>query len=82
MEPKDETKKPNRFADMQAVQKAVSSAPLTTNDDKRKKATKKLDRMVYAIDPELFEAIENSSETFSGFAKRAMEKLAKEEGKI
>lgn len=74
--------KKNRFQDMKALQQAVSGAALTAAQGKKEKPAEKINRMIYNIDPDLFAAIENSSESLSGFAKRAMEKLAREEGKI
>lgn len=71
-----------RFSDMKALDNVVSDAALTTKPVVKEKPLKKIDRMVYNINHELFEAIENSSESFSSFAKRAMEKVAREEGKL
>ena len=71
-----------RFSNMQAVNEAVSGAALTTKPVPTKKPDRKIDRMVYNINPDLFEAIENSSESFSSFAKRTMERVAREEGKL
>lgn len=72
----------SRFSDMKAVEAAVSNAPLTASAPVVEKPKKKIDRLVYNIDPDLFEAIENSSEAFSSFAKRAMTRIAREEGMI
>ena len=71
-----------RFSDMKALDSVVSDAALTTKAVIKNKPLKKIDRLVYNVNPELFEAIENSSESFSSFAKRAMEKVAREEGKL
>jgi len=71
-----------RFSDMKALDTIVSDAALVTKQPIKEKSTRKIDRMVYNINPELFEAIEHSSESFSSFAKRAMEKVARDEGKL
>ena len=73
-----------RFSNMKALNEVVSDAALATKQVvmEKKAPQKKIDRMVYNINPDLFEAIENSSESFSSFAKRAMEKVAREEGKL
>jgi len=44
------------------------------------KKTEKIGRMVYGIPTSLYEAIDETGEAFSSFAKRAMQRLAKEEG--
>jgi len=82
MEEAKKTATGSRFSDMKAVEAVVSNAPLTASAPPVKKPKKKIDRMVYNIDPDLFEAIEDSSEAFSSFAKRAMTRVAREEGMI
>jgi hypothetical protein len=78
----EEQKHTSRFSNMKKVEEAVSGAPLTASASVAKTPKKKIDRLVYNIDPDLFEAIENSSEAFSSFAKRAMMRIAREEGMI
>lgn len=68
-----------RFSDMQALNSVVSDAALTVKAPIKEKA-EKLNRMVYNISGELYTAIDESGESFSNFAKRAMMRLAREEG--
>jgi hypothetical protein len=78
----------SRFKDMKALDSVVSEAALTANNKqalepvKEVEPVKAINRMIYNVNPMLFKAIENSSESFSSFAKRAMEKVAREEGKL
>ncbi|PHQ89523.1 MAG: hypothetical protein COB42_06780 [Sulfurimonas sp.] len=62
------------------LENVQEGAPLKEVSQEPKKQNKNF--MVYSIDKELADAISASPEKLSGFAKRAMRKLAREEGII
>jgi hypothetical protein len=66
----------SRFKDMQAIENITNSAPMVTKQ--KEKNTKNI--MLYKIDVELYEKVEKTGESFSSFARRAILKLAKDDG--
>lgn len=71
----------SRFGDMEKLNAAVDGAALTAKKEpKKKEPTAKKSNMVYNIPVDLYEAINDTGESFSNFAKRAITRLAKEEG--
>lgn len=68
----------SRFKDMQAIENITNSAPMTTKQ--KEKNTKNI--MLYKIDVALYEKVEKTGESFSSFARRAILKLAKDDGLI
>jgi hypothetical protein len=65
-----------------AAQELQADSSLKENVAAKKPVKKKKDQMVYGISLELAEAVEAAGESLSGFAKRAMMKVAREEGII
>lgn len=70
----------SRFSEIQDLNKVISSAALSKKEEVSKPAKKKI--LLYGIPTELYDAIEGTHESFSSFARRAIIKLAKEEGII
>jgi hypothetical protein len=68
-----------RFSDMKALDTAIADSAMTMKSQQKEKA-EKINRMVYGIPGDLYAGIDNAGESFSNFAKRAMQRLAKEEG--
>ena len=69
------------YLDSEEAKEVQEASSLKEATPVKKKAAKK-NQMVYGISVELAKAIEDAGESFSGFAKRAMVKVAREEGII
>ena len=70
----------SRFKELKNLEEIAGGAALKENETTRKKKTKNI--LVYGVPVEWQELIESNGETFSGFAKRAIRKLLKEEDLI
>jgi hypothetical protein len=70
----------SRFSEIQNLNKVISGAALSKKEELPKPTKKKI--LLYGIPTELYDAIEGTHESFSSFARRAIIKLAKEEGVI
>lgn len=77
--------KGSRFSDMKALDTVVTDAALTSNKVPSSTATKekqpkKKNIVIYNLDDTLYNVIDETGESFSSYAKRAILKMAKEDG--
>ena len=71
----------SRFSDMKALDTVVTDAALTTKKTIAKKESKaKKNIIIYNLEQDLYDAIDATGESFSSFAKRAILKMAKQDG--
>jgi hypothetical protein len=76
----------SRFSDMQALDTVTSNAALTSNKPTtpssvaNKEKAKKKNIIIYNLDEKLYDVIDVTGESFSSYAKRAILKMAKEDG--
>lgn len=72
----------SRFSDMKALETVVTDAALTSNKTvpSSKEKAKKKNIVIYNLDEKLYSVIDETGESFSSYAKRAIMKMAKEDG--
>jgi hypothetical protein len=72
----------SRFSDMKALDTVVTDAALTSNktpSSTTKEKAKKKNIVIYNVDGTLYDVIDQTGESFSSYAKRAILKMAKED---